>query len=105
MLLLEWILILVTFPFWFPIVLTVIGLFILIVGILLASLLFISLCTIIWILKTFYRVHMGLVIARYNVIKEIGNGIGNISWWKLGRLIFSKFINQFHESQVYEKKI
>jgi hypothetical protein len=103
MLFLEWFLIMVTAPFWVPLLLMFVGFFILLIGVLLLSILFISLCLILWSLKTLYNVHVGLVDARQTIIKEIENGINsNMSWWRTGRLVFIRYMK--HRKEIKEMR-
>jgi len=105
MLFLEWLLVVITFPFWFPILLLVVGFFILLFGILLLSLSVASLCLIIWVLKNLYSVHVGLVDARQTIIKEIENGINsNMSWWRVGRLVFIRYMKQRKENKEMQRQ-
>jgi uncharacterized membrane protein len=91
MILLEWFLLIVTFPFWLPILLLIAGFFILIFGVLLLGFLLVSLGLIVWVLKIFCGVYIGLLEARKEVFKEIGNGVSSMTWWRLGRLAFNKY--------------
>lgn len=86
MLLLEWILAIVTFPFWFPVLLLIIGFLILMFGSLLLVFLLLDLSLIIWILKSLYNVHVGLLMARQTIVKKLKN---NMSWKKFLLLILN----------------
>lgn len=103
--LLELILVLILAPFWVPILLMFMGGIILIFGILLLVFLGLSLCFIVWILKTLYDVHIGLVNARQMVIMEIKNGFNSkMSWWRFGRLMFIKYKKQVKENKEFHKQ-
>ena len=102
--LLELILAVILAPFWFPVLLVIAGFFILLIALLLIGLLiflFLSLCSIIGILKILYNAHMGLVEARKGILRDIGD---NMSWWGLGRLILNRYRKQVREARELKKK-
>jgi hypothetical protein len=103
--LLELILVIILAPFWFPILLTLIGVSILVFGILVLVFSILSLCFIVWILKTLYEVHVGLVTARQMVLADIENGFNSkMSLWRFGRLIFIKYRKQIYSSKEFKKE-
>jgi len=102
--LLEFILAIILAPFWFPILLVIVGFFIVLIALLLVGLLilsFFSLCFIIGTLKILYNIHMGLVEARQVILKDIGD---NMSWWGLGRLFINRYRKQVREARELKKK-
>jgi hypothetical protein len=102
--LLELILAIILIPFWFPVLLIIIGFFILLIALLLVSLLiflFLSLCFVIGTLKILYNIHMGLVEARQTILKDIGD---SMSWWGLGRLILNRHRKQVREARELKKQ-
>jgi hypothetical protein len=101
MYLLELILAVITAPFWFPILLLVVGVSILLGGIILLITLFLCLCLIGSILTTIYNVHRGLIEARKSIIKEIGN---NMSWLGLTRLILNRYRKQVREAREFKRQ-
>jgi hypothetical protein len=102
--LLELILAIILIPFWFPVLLIIIGFFILLIGLLLIGLLILlclSLCFVIGVLKILYNIHRGLVEARQGILKDIGD---NMSWWGFGRLILNRYRKQVREARELKKK-
>lgn len=103
--LLELILALILAPFWVPVLLVFVGFLIILFGVCLTFLLvllFLIFCLVIGILKTLYNVHIGLVSTRQVILKEFGS---DASWWKLGRLIFKRFLKQIKETkELYRKQ-
>lgn len=103
--LLELILALILVPFWFPILLMLIGIVILIIGILLLIFLGLSLVSIIWVLQTLYGIHVELTATRQLVFTEIQNGFNSkMSWWRVGRLMFIKYQKQIKEKKEFKKQ-
>lgn len=101
---LEFILAIILAPFWFPILLMIVGFFIVLIALLLIGLLillFLSLCFIIGTLKILYNIHMGLVEARQVILKDIGD---NMSWWGLGRLFINRYRKQVREARELKKQ-
>lgn len=106
MYLLKWLAVAATSPFWFPIVLVIVGFCLLVVGSILIVSLAVSLFVILWLLKVFYVTYGGLIEARQNVIKEIGNELNNISWWRLLRLVLNRYGKQMRDAkQIREESL
>ena len=74
MTILIWLLAIVTFPFWFPLVLIIVGLGIALFGIILLPILLISLGIIICILQICWNTHKRLTAARKRFMNR------RISW-------------------------
>ena len=71
MLLLEWLLFIVTFPFWFPVLVFIIGFSILAFGLLVLIFSFLSFCLFIWIFKVFHVTYTGLIRARQDILQDM----------------------------------
>lgn len=100
---LKWAVVGVTSPFWLPIVLFSVALCILVLGSILIVSLALCLGIVIWVLKLFFVTYMGLIKARREVLQEIGNGLNQVPWWRLLRMVLSKHIKRLKElKQSYE---
>lgn len=102
MYLLKWLAVAATSPLWFPVVLFCVGFCILVIGSILVVSLFFSLLFVIWVMKLFYVTYVGLIDARKEVMKEIGNGLNSISWWRFIRLMINKHHKKLKEYAQYD---
>lgn len=63
-----------------------------------------SLLLLLWLLKTIYLVRGGILLARQELIRDIGQELNTISWWRLTRLTWKKYKKRLNEEQI-EKKL
>ena len=89
--------------FWFPILLFVLVCILTVAAITIFILLFGSLLVLLWLLKTIYRVRSGILSARQEIIKEVGQELNNISYWRFGRLTWKRYLKKYKEEKIERK--
>jgi len=90
--------------FWVPVLLFIlVCVLTLVVGITFI-LLFVSLLLLLWLIRTIYRVRTGIVLARQELLRDIGQELNTLSWWRLGRLTWKKYQKRVKEEKLERKK-
>jgi hypothetical protein len=86
--------------FWIPVLLFLIVCLLTIVVGITFILLFGSLVVLLWLLKTIYSIQNRVVLARRELIREIGQELNTIPWWRLGRLTWKRYWHKLKEEQL-----
>jgi hypothetical protein len=94
---LKALLLIFTSVFWVPIVVLfiVIGL---LCCICIGTIVFIIFWTLLaFLLKPLIRIHMGFSDARKELLREMGNELNSLSWWRFTRLVSKRYWKKLNE--------
>jgi predicted membrane protein len=100
---LKWFLIIGSSLFWFPVLLFILVFLLSVASAIIFILLFGSMVLLLWLLKTIYKARCDLLLARQELIKEIGQELNNISWLRFGKMTLKRYWKKFKEEQVERK--
>lgn len=99
----KFLLVIGTSLFWIPVLLFVLICVLALVTCVTFILLFGSTLLLFWLLKTVYRVRSGFLLARQELVRDVGQELNNVSWWRFGRMIWKRYLKRYREEEIERK--